>query len=184
MSLETIFKISLAFLLLVVLYALEVKTEVLYFVVGMGITAYVAYTYVSYRRKMRVKQEDILVLKSSNWLPALLWWGVIAAMVLKNQSGTLMYVNAILFTATMVLTALRETTNAYAVDRTGIRELKSSKFIAADEIVGIVTSEEAVTVRTKSLEDQLTIQKHKLKSPDFGQAIALLNRFPEVLKEV
>ncbi len=184
MSLERIFKAALLLLTLVVLFHLDIKTEELYLILIAGMLAYTAYSCAVYSNKLRDQQERIIVLKSYNWLPALLMWFVIAAMVLKNQTGLLIYVNATLLFAIAVLTALRETTRAYVVDRTGIRDLKSSKFIAAGEIVEVVASEEAITVRTKSLEDQLTIQKRKLKSPDFNQVIALLSRFPKVLKEV
>jgi hypothetical protein len=184
MSLEKIFKAALLFLTLVVLFHLDIKTEERYLVLVLGMLAYTAYTCAIYRSKLRERQGGIVVLKSYNWVPALLMWFVIAAMVLKDQAGWLMYVNAVGLFAIAVLTAQREATKAYAVDHTGIQDLKSSKFIAAEEIVEMVTSEEAVTVRTKRLEDQLTIQKRKIKSPDFNQAIALLSRFPEVLKEV
>lgn len=183
MTLERIFKAALLLLTLVVLFHLDIKTEELYLILSTGMLAYTAYACAMYSSKLREQKERIILLKSYNWVPALLMWLVIAAMVLKNQTGLLMYVNAMLLLTIAVLTALRETTKAYVVDRTGIREMKTSKFIAAKEITEIVKSEDVITVRTKSLEDQLTIRKERLKSPDFEQALVLLSRFPEVLKE-
>lgn len=176
MNLETIFKVSLVILVIAIGEYLEVEKGPLQVGFLSLFLIYLIGKHLHIRKIIRENRADVFVLKKNNWALALITWGVLAAMFLKNLDGVYFIVNAILLVGVMVLIAISESAEEYIINQKGIRNLKTSEKINIDSISEIKMSSNALGIHTKGDNAELLIEGKKLRFMDLSQVMNALER--------